>query len=187
MAHDSVGSKNQPHYAGGGIPADAADLTEIADYAAKVGNRRSDLASVRTALTGADLWSGLEFFESDTGAEYVYQTGGWVFRGYLDSGWIAATYASGWGDFNAGTFGVFAYRRRASKVSLRGVPFSSNTLTLITTLPVGYRPPYALQFDVNKGGAFQTITIQPTGTVTADGTIASGQTISLGEVEFSIN
>jgi hypothetical protein len=82
--HDSLGPKNEPQYSGAGVPADAADLTEVAAYAAKVGNRRSDLDSVRTGLTGADLWDGLQFYATDTGATWLYKgvsgSGSWVRR-----------------------------------------------------------------------------------------------------------
>ncbi|SBN64464.1 hypothetical protein GA0004736_3424 [Curtobacterium sp. 9128] len=80
MARDSSGPKNEPQYAGTGVPQDAADLTEVARYAAMVGNRKVGASSDRQALTGADVWPGLEFYETDTGLAFVYQssTAGWV-------------------------------------------------------------------------------------------------------------
>ncbi|TAJ46367.1 MAG: hypothetical protein EPO52_17695 [Herbiconiux sp.] len=80
MARDGSGSKNEPTYTGSGAPADAADLTEIAAYAAKVGNRKAGTAADRAALSGADRWVGLEFEESDTGAVYLYTSGGWTLK-----------------------------------------------------------------------------------------------------------
>ena len=54
MARNSSGSKNQPHYSSSGAPDDAADLTEVADYAAAVGNRKAGTNADRLALSGAD-------------------------------------------------------------------------------------------------------------------------------------
>lgn len=78
MAADTYGPKNEPQYAGLGTPADAADLSDIAAYAAKVGNRKVDLSSVRTGLTGADVWEGLDFYETDTGQSFRVIGGSWV-------------------------------------------------------------------------------------------------------------
>lgn len=93
---DSYGTQNQPQYADTGAPADAADLSQVANYAAKVGNRKVGLASARTGLTGADLWDGLEFFETDSGSTYEYHNSGWVFSHQLPTGWTNLTLASGW-------------------------------------------------------------------------------------------
>jgi hypothetical protein len=78
MARDSSGTKNQPQYAGTGAPSDAADLSEVANYAAAVGNRKSGTNSVRLGLTGADVWDGLEFYETDTKLLYVYASTTWL-------------------------------------------------------------------------------------------------------------
>lgn len=78
MAAETSGTRNQPHFSGAGVPADAADMTLISDYAATLGNRRSDLASVRAGLTGSDVWEGLEFRETDTFKTYVYTASSWV-------------------------------------------------------------------------------------------------------------
>src|SRR4051794_25159013 len=80
MARDSSGPKNEPQYAGTGVPSDAADLTEVAPYPAKVRNRKAGTSNARQALTGAALWPGLEFYEADTGLVFVSQspTAGWV-------------------------------------------------------------------------------------------------------------
>jgi hypothetical protein len=78
MARDSSGSKNQPQYAGTGAPADAADLSEIATYAALVGNRKVGSTAARTGSTGADVWEGLLWGDTDDGLEYRYTSGAWV-------------------------------------------------------------------------------------------------------------
>ncbi|QWT24934.1 hypothetical protein KPL76_06145 [Subtercola sp. PAMC28395] len=78
MARDNTGPKGEPQYTTLGVPADAADLTEIGVYAATVGNYKVGLASDRAALTGAFRWEGLRFYETDTGITYLYRSGGWV-------------------------------------------------------------------------------------------------------------
>lgn len=78
MARDSSGTKNQPLYTGAGAPSTAADQSEISNYAANVGNRKAGLGgSTRTSLTGADVWVGLEYYETDTGYTYTYTATGW--------------------------------------------------------------------------------------------------------------
>lgn len=79
MARDSSGTKNQPQYSSSGVPAQAADLSEVSNYAAGVGNRKTGTSTTRTGLTGADVWDGLEFYETDTGATWLYK-GGWARR-----------------------------------------------------------------------------------------------------------
>lgn len=91
MARNSSGSKNQPHYATSGAPDDAADLTEVSDYAAANGNRKVGLNADRLALSGADRWEGLEFYETDTRITWYYTADGWkprpivLFRGPINA------------------------------------------------------------------------------------------------------
>jgi len=77
MARDSSGTKNQPQYAGTGAPADAADMSEIANYAALVGNRKIGPSSARTTATGADVWEGLEWWDTTLNTVFVMQSGTW--------------------------------------------------------------------------------------------------------------
>lgn len=80
--HDSLGSKNVPQYSTIGAPADAADLTEVAAFAALMGNYREDVDSVRAGLSGAALYDGLRFYSTDTGVSWLYQAAnGWVITG----------------------------------------------------------------------------------------------------------
>jgi hypothetical protein len=80
MAHDSLGTKNQPGYNGGGIPADAADLTEISEYAALVGNHKVLDTTTRLALTGNELWEGLMVYDLTLERlfQYMGATLGWM-------------------------------------------------------------------------------------------------------------
>jgi hypothetical protein len=64
-----------PQYAANGVPADAADLTQVADFAAEVGNRKVGTNADRGALTGDTLWPGLAFGETDTGREFISPDG----------------------------------------------------------------------------------------------------------------
>lgn len=76
--HDTSGPHNQPHYSENGIPADAADLTEVSDWADLVGNRKVGSTTTRNNLSGADLWPGLEFFDTTLWGTFIYINGGWV-------------------------------------------------------------------------------------------------------------
>lgn len=78
MAHDSLGTQNQPQYAGTGAPADAADLSEISNYAALVGNRKTGATSLRNAASGANVWEGLIWGDTTDGFDYRYTSGAWA-------------------------------------------------------------------------------------------------------------
>lgn len=78
MAATSYGTQNQPQWASTATPDIAADLSTLGNYAAKIGNRRADLSTVRTSLTGADVWEGLEFYETDTYLTYIYHSNAWM-------------------------------------------------------------------------------------------------------------
>lgn len=85
MARDTSGAKNQPQFSSGGVSSQAADLSEVANYAAYNGNRKVDTSTVRGPLAGADLWEGLQFRETDnpSGAYLTYEVvgGSWVLVG----------------------------------------------------------------------------------------------------------
>ncbi|TIH33672.1 hypothetical protein [Subtercola vilae] len=83
MAHDSLGPKNEPQYAGTGIPADAADLTELGAFAALMGNSMAGTHAQRVALTVT--WVGLEFRETDTANQPTYRmtSSGWQIASIL--------------------------------------------------------------------------------------------------------
>lgn len=86
MASETKGLKNEPIYDPNGPPADAADLTEVAAYAALVGNLKVLTKSQREGLAGKDKWVGLEVYETDTQDIWRNTAGGWVlwFRGWTD-------------------------------------------------------------------------------------------------------
>lgn len=78
MARDSSGSHNEPVYLGSGAPATAADLNEVVAFAKATGNTKSGTAADRAALTGADVWDGLLFTETDTGRVALRLSGAWI-------------------------------------------------------------------------------------------------------------
>lgn len=77
MARDTSGAKNQPQYSPNGAPSDAADLSEVANYAALVGNTKTMTEAERVNLSGADLWDGLEVRTTDTLLRWMRAGGQW--------------------------------------------------------------------------------------------------------------
>ena len=88
MARDTSGDKNEPQYDPNGIPADAADLTEVAAYAALVGNSKVLTNAERVALAGKDRWVGMTVYCPDTDVLWRYKAAGWSI---MQSGWAAWT------------------------------------------------------------------------------------------------
>jgi hypothetical protein len=74
MARSSSGTHNEPQYSGLSAPAIAANLSEVASFAATVGNAKSGTTAQMNALTGADLWAGL-LFSNTTDGQLYYCTG----------------------------------------------------------------------------------------------------------------
>jgi hypothetical protein len=81
MASDSKGPKNEPEFAGGGAPQDAADLTEVAKYAALLGNHREGTTAQRQNLATNERWEGLLWSDTDTGLLLFYTGTAWVTLG----------------------------------------------------------------------------------------------------------
>ncbi|GAA3330674.1 hypothetical protein HP467_07190 [Curtobacterium albidum] len=78
MAHDSTGPKGQPQYSGSGRLQTAADLSEIANYAALVGNRKTGTTSERQqALSDGAVWEGLLWGDTTDGNDYRLTGGAW--------------------------------------------------------------------------------------------------------------
>jgi hypothetical protein len=96
---DSSGPKNEPQYATSGVPADAADLTELGAYAATVGNRKVGTTSQRTALSGADVWEGLDYWDTTLNVLFRYRSGAWT-QVYAGTNLIIPTTVAG-GTVNA--------------------------------------------------------------------------------------
>ncbi|MFJ3029814.1 hypothetical protein ACIPEQ_13305 [Curtobacterium sp. NPDC087080] len=84
MAQDSWGPKHQPQYSNVGVPADAADLSQIANFAALVGNRKVDTSTARAALGADEKWPGLQWYDTDTLANWLYVAD----AGSGSAGWV---------------------------------------------------------------------------------------------------
>lgn len=79
MAADDHGPKGNGIYSASGASDDGADLTEIAAYAAEVGNRRVGTTAQRqAALTEENgVWEGLIWGDTTDGNEYRFTGGSW--------------------------------------------------------------------------------------------------------------
>lgn len=97
MAADSYGSQDQPIFAETGAPQLGTDLSLISQYAALTGNRKIGTTSARLALTGADVWEGLVFWDTSYDHDFVYDGSGWVGDPtYNGSGSGSVTMYSNW-------------------------------------------------------------------------------------------
>jgi hypothetical protein len=155
MARDSSGTKNQPQYATTGAPADAADMSEIANYAAAIGNRVTGTSAQRTGNLlpfGAGTlaytpWEGLEWDETDTGMVYRYTSGAWLMKSNL---WT--TYTPTVVGIVVGTGGttVAQWRREGDLVRVRycftlgssGASVASNPTVTLPVNAVALNHPY---------------------------------------------
>lgn len=146
MARDSSGPKNEPNYSGLGAPADAADLTEVATYAARMGNRRTDTSTNRAAATGADLWEGLEWQETDTGNTLMYLSGSWVLI-RSSAAILVTTFGTNWTSASPTAATCYRQGNRVDLVGtvLFGASGGGGSYSNILTVPASVQPPTATQ------------------------------------------
>jgi hypothetical protein len=137
MAVDSYGDQNQPLFDGTKASNLAADLNAVSNFGAKVGNRKVGTAAARRALTGADVWDGLEYFETDSGDCYVYNSNGKTWAGQFavapttsTSGYF--TPSSGWAMKSGSNTGVQYITIGGSSVAQVYVSFYRTSSTTIT-------------------------------------------------------
>jgi hypothetical protein len=80
MAADDHGPKGNGIYSASGASDDGADLTEIAAYAALVGNRKTGTSAQRAAAITEQngVWEGLIWGDTTDGNEYRFTSGSWV-------------------------------------------------------------------------------------------------------------
>lgn len=166
MSVTSTGAKNQPQYASSGNPPTfAADLTAAADYAALVGNRKVLTTAQRTALTGKDLWEGLEVYDIDLDIPYTYKSG-WVRNIDLaDGGWVTPTLGSGWT-----AFASVRYKVKNGFCYITG-GFAKSTYSAaetLFTLPVGARPAYGTYVIGVFSGTLKEVNVSTAGAVTVN-------------------
>lgn len=84
---------------------------------------------------------------------------------WASESWTAFSYVNSWTDYGSG-FSTGAYRRdQCGYVHLKGL-VKSGYLTVITTLPVGYRPVEVHLFGVEAGGVFGRVDVGANGTIT---------------------
>lgn len=79
MASQGTGDKGQPTYDSNYPPSDAADLTEVAQYAADVGNARVGSTSERTAFSNnGNATEGLAWRDTTLKRTFYWESGAWV-------------------------------------------------------------------------------------------------------------
>lgn len=155
-------------------PQTVADLNGGRAFTELVGNRKIGSSTERGALTGSNVWEGLEFWDTTLKAAFIYQSGGWVHQFSLTVPWTGLPYGSGWADYLSG-FPVGQYAKDAAgNVHLRGQvrPRSGYGITeAMATLPPNCRPtaeigPVPI---INNGGAAPVVAalnIRTTGIIT---------------------
>lgn len=133
MANDSTGAYGEPQYSASGAPADAADLSQIATYAAYHGTRIVDTTTARNAAIGtAGVRTGLRWRDTTDGNEYEYLNGAWTLV-YGDTGWITPTLTNG---FVVGQ-ATPQYRLIGNQMFFRGdLGRSSAPTTQVTAFPL---------------------------------------------------
>lgn len=99
MAAETYGDKGQPHFDANGSTAIDVDPTQVADYAALVGNYIIGTAAQRTANvvpgpSGKAVWDGLFWLDTTDGFLYKRVSGSW------------AVWMTPWTDFIATTLGM---------------------------------------------------------------------------------
>ena len=151
----------------------------------------------------ANPYVGMVIFETDTGLTQIWDGSAWkpvtttsltAASGYLryQTSWTNVTYNTGWGVYDASTWGQGQYYRTVDgMVHLRGlVKRSSGSSATIFNLPSGYRPPTSCMGLVNGSGGILRIDIVTSGDVnissSASGSVNVADWISLNEIKFSV-
>jgi|GEM_PF-4618468 len=83
-ASATKGPKGQPRFPANEAPDMGVDEEILADYAAKVGNRRVGTTAERNAATGSDLWEGLIWGDTTDKLEYRRTAGAWARFGDIE-------------------------------------------------------------------------------------------------------
>ena len=140
-ASATKGPKGQPRFPATDAPDLGVDEEIVADYAAKVGNRRVGTTAERDlAASSGDVWEGLLWGDTTTGLEYKRVGGAWVTAiagNFGADGNMTITSAVLKKSFN-GFVSLFATTNR-----INGTTFATNVIVGI--LPVGFRPAFDVQ------------------------------------------
>jgi len=109
-----------------------------------MGNRRNDTAANRAAATGADVWEGLEWYETDTGLSYIYRSGAWVVSLRPPTFIPITTFGTNWtGGTGAQVPGCYISGNRVDLVGsvLIGASGGGGGYSNILTVPASCQPP----------------------------------------------
>jgi hypothetical protein len=147
MAHDSLGAKGQPQYATSGAPSDAADLTEVAQFAA---DRAGESVAALANLPMSGNWDGRVITTTSDKTLHIWVGTGWVTPVQPLTPWANLTLGSGW--TNQSGYAPLRYRiNQIGDVEVQGQilprPGYPNA-EVFATLPAGARPAYKLEVPV---------------------------------------
>lgn len=177
MAADSFGTKNQPQFSDNGAVDLAVDSNALADYSAKVGNRRVGTTAERNAATGKDLWEGLEWWDTTVGGVYRYIAGRWQYFGRLPT-WTPVTPP------NAGAYvdqneplsfwsdGVLATLQGTIWLQNSSARWGIEGIAICNPLPVAVRPHFFASLLAESAGATLQVGISTAGEVSVQRIIA---------------
>lgn len=94
----------------------------------------------------------------------------WLVRNVAGTGWTNATLTAPWVNYG-GTWNVAQYRKIGDEVQVRGLVAGGASGQVVTTLPVGFRPPAGLIFatsvDVGGGNVFARLDAVASGVIVA--------------------
>jgi hypothetical protein len=139
--------------------------------------------------TGANLWTGMVIWETDTSRVLYYDGVKWVPLGGDDTGWIAPALTNAWVDYG-GNYEPSGYRKLNGYVELRGM-IKAGATGGVFTLPAGYRPSKVATFVVASASGMAIVAINSDSAV-ADGvvrvatfgTTGSNSSLSLRGIRF---
>ncbi len=146
------GPQNQPRFDINDDPDFAADPTAVSDYAAIVGNRKKGTAAQRQALSGSDVWAGLEFYETDTGFTFLYTGTAWINMQFAYFSTLAGSVPDG-GPFQAGTVTPISGKTI-------GGGFATLSSNKITLSPGAYDITWTLKLNVQQPTSARTGYVQ---------------------------
>lgn len=101
-----------------------------------------------------------------------------------DTGWLTPTFQNSWVNYDGG-FATAQYRKIGKKVILKGLVKSGTINNAIFTLPTGYRPAATNIYSVNSNGAFGSVYVASSGTVTP--VVGNNGFVSLSGIEFFVD
>lgn len=133
-------------------------------------------AGVYTTSTARDLavttpTEGMVAYLTTPDEWTIYSAGAWRLIPFTTS-WSAPTFTNSWVNFG-GVYQVAQYRKVGDMVQLRGTIKTGTSGTSAFTLPTGYRPPAAAQWNVPGGGSYAVLEISTAGLVTPIGAAVS--------------